>query len=817
MTRQLGRISGGVLEDNLLRQGVNLNFKNRASDTALLHLDVTNNRIGINDEGPTDRLNVPTTVGTVGLVADTYANIDTWTIENNEISIFSGNIILDSQNEIQVSTLDTDDFRISDNTIKTKTPNTNIEIRPDGSGTLEIQSNWNITGNLYTPNNITFEGNITIGNENTDSVTFNADIINDIIPDVANTYSLGSGSKKWLNIYSNLLNGQRVEVDSITVNDASLALRQGNIFYVSVNGDDTNKGDHQHSPFRTIKRALEFADASSDGPVTIHIYPGEYEEVVPLTVPERVTVQGEDLRNTIVKPTVATQTNDIFELNQNTTIENITVKDFYSPGHAFVFASSAVITERSPYVRNVSVITQGSVTSASDPRGFLSGDAGKGALVDGSVVDNATPTPSMLFHSVTFITPGVDAITMTNGVRIEWLNSFTYFANRGLYATQGSLGKASLGSTFGAEIRSIGSANVYGNYGAVADGADTLMYLISHNFAYIGAGGNVTNDRTLTLFDQETQKLNNGKIYYTSTDADGTFRVGNAFYVDFTTGETSIDADNINFDGISAIFINTGGSITYIDGEKVELGNIRISGNTIETLDGDLLFSPTTGVLNLYQNDIIKIPRGDTSERRDTEGGIRYNTDDDLYEGFTSANVAFGGVYSDDRQTNIKANRTTGTLDFTANGSYVGSVISTGLSWNGIGDEDILFKNNLVTTTLSNSNLELRRETLTKVVNIYDIDLKDNIIENTSSNNFSLFSTNAGYIKFDYTGGLKIPAGDTSSQPVSPEIGDTRWNTEVDYLETWNGTEWQRSAGTGPVVTEEVMTEFLDIYTLVLG
>jgi hypothetical protein len=67
---------------------------------------------------------------------------------------------------------------------------------------------------------------------------------------------------------------------------------------------------------------------------------------------------------------------------------------------------------------------------------------------------------------------------MTNGVRVEWLNSFTYFANRGIYATNGSLGLASLGVRFGAEIRSIGSANVYGNYGAEANGASTLMYLI---------------------------------------------------------------------------------------------------------------------------------------------------------------------------------------------------------------------------------------------------------------------------------------------------------------------------------------------------
>ena len=53
----------------------------------------------------------------------------------------------------------------------------------------------------------------------------------------------------------------------------------------------------------------------------------------------------------------------------------------------------------------------------------------------------------MLFHSVTFITPGVDGLTATNGARIEWLNCFTYFANRSIYAFDSPIGKKSDGKT----------------------------------------------------------------------------------------------------------------------------------------------------------------------------------------------------------------------------------------------------------------------------------------------------------------------------------------------------------------------------------
>ena len=99
----------------------------------------------------------------------------------------------------------------------------------------------------------------------------------------------------------------------------------------------------------------------------------------------------------------------------------------------FRFSTNAGIVSKSPYVQNVTVLTHGETTSASDPRGFASGDAGKGALLDANVLDTASPRASMLFNGVTFITPGVDAVTVKNGSRIEFIDCFTYFANRGLY------------------------------------------------------------------------------------------------------------------------------------------------------------------------------------------------------------------------------------------------------------------------------------------------------------------------------------------------------------------------------------------------
>ena len=53
---QLGRISGQVLEDDLLRQNVNLDFRNLSASIPVLKLDVVNNKIGVNTTAPSQDL-----------------------------------------------------------------------------------------------------------------------------------------------------------------------------------------------------------------------------------------------------------------------------------------------------------------------------------------------------------------------------------------------------------------------------------------------------------------------------------------------------------------------------------------------------------------------------------------------------------------------------------------------------------------------------------------------------------------------------------------------------------------------------------------
>ena len=68
------------------------------------------------------------------------------------------------------------------------------------TGNTTLSSNLTVGGNLSVTGDATIAGNLTFGDADTDTVSFGADIVSDIIPDVTNTYNLGSSSKKWRNL-----------------------------------------------------------------------------------------------------------------------------------------------------------------------------------------------------------------------------------------------------------------------------------------------------------------------------------------------------------------------------------------------------------------------------------------------------------------------------------------------------------------------------------------------------------------------------------------------------------------------------------------
>ena len=162
----LGRISGPLLKSNLTRDGVDLAF-----ETDLLYLDVTNGRIGVNTSAPGYDVEI---VGT--LKASVY-RMDELNIGNG---VITGNVV------------------ITDGYIKTLIGDWHIQAEPV-TGKVIFDSNTKINGNLEVTGDITLGGTINIGNFNDDLVIFNGEIGSDFIPDLTDTYDIGTSLKRWDN------------------------------------------------------------------------------------------------------------------------------------------------------------------------------------------------------------------------------------------------------------------------------------------------------------------------------------------------------------------------------------------------------------------------------------------------------------------------------------------------------------------------------------------------------------------------------------------------------------------------------------------
>ena len=859
----VGRISGPLLKANLIRNGIDLAF-----ETDLLYLDVNNQRVGIKNSSPQHELDVTGTSRVNNLTVTNQATLGDVVVQGNTISSNQTYLNLGTlDNVVYQNKLIVDSLELEGNAISTRDSNANLEFRPNGTGTVEVLANMNVTGSLHATGDISADGNITIGDTSADTINFNAEVASNIIPDATNTYQLGTdpagGGKQWSDVYVNNFNATSVTTTALTVNGIDLVLKQGNIIYVAENGNDTNDGDHPQAPYATIQKALSVATGGD----TVHVYPGEYTEIFPLTVPVGVTVKGHSIRSVNISPTTATRYNDAFLLNGESTVEDLTVKDFYSGGnyftvtevvdsdtfkvnvgstgqahayvsggtvdfsdstaavnvtsatynnvtgvleittasphdsyvghsvfisnltfscsgdnrifpdngYAFRFATDFQVTTRSPYIRNITVLTKGTTLTADDPRGFLSGDAGKGALVDGAYATAASREAAMLFHSVTFICPGVDGLVATNGARIEWLNCFTYFANRGLHAFDSAAGQAYDGKTrirlsgvtgtfaagntvtftstdassvvnvtvesvdndilvldgkntdllnfdttpasisngagatattienvdirdFGAEIRMIGSANVYGNFGLYGDGEGVLVYAIGQNLAYIGNGKEVSNDTGSVVQANEVVELNGAQIRYSSVDHKGDFRVGDLFHVNQENGSVDFAVSSLNITLTDGVTFTNGGDTTFINGSRIDTGNIRISGNTIESTAGALNFVSATDQINLENNVSV-------AGNIDVTGDVTIGGNITLGDSGDDNLQIVAGIASDLRP-NTTSTHSLGTSTNTWANLHVDEMFI----------DDLIVNTNYITTTNSNANLELRANGTGKVL-----------------------------------------------------------------------------------------------------
>ena len=86
------------------------------------------------------------------------------------------------------------------------------------TGNVTASNDLSVGGNLTVTGNATISGNLTFGDADTDSITLTADVASNIVPDVDDTYDLGTATKQWRNLY---IDGT-AEVDTLSIDGTAV-------------------------------------------------------------------------------------------------------------------------------------------------------------------------------------------------------------------------------------------------------------------------------------------------------------------------------------------------------------------------------------------------------------------------------------------------------------------------------------------------------------------------------------------------------------------------------------------------------------------
>ena len=213
-------------------------------------------------------------------------------------------------------------------------------------GSTVINHDLKVEGNTYLSNHTV------IGSSEQDSVTFVSDVTSNIVPNTADSYTLGVPNKAWEALYTNKIsnefnkniainpqgsgivdiNGSANIDQNLTVGGVARIVGDifatgkpygtfpivPNILYVTTEGSDTNDGTAM-DPSRACRTITGAIRSPYYRPGTsIKVAPGRYLEDNPLLLKPYTSIIGSDLRTTTIEPINKTQ--DIFHVTSSTYI-----------------------------------------------------------------------------------------------------------------------------------------------------------------------------------------------------------------------------------------------------------------------------------------------------------------------------------------------------------------------------------------------------------------------------------------------------------------------------------------------------------------
>jgi hypothetical protein len=432
----------------------------------------------------------------------------------------------------------------------------NATISVTSTGTLVVNSTANIIGNVALGANLT----------------------------VANNAVISGNLTVTGNISGNITGGTVVGISSGVNIPASQ-----NQLYVAKNGSDSNNGTI-NAPFLTIKAALAAAGAiTSATGVSVNVAPGSYTEDNPITIPAKVALMGDNLRNVSVIP--QTPNADLFYMTNGCYVWGITIRDYTANGFSYSSSTSSQNVFVSPYIQNL--------TSATT--------TGTAVMIDGNYTSSIS-TKAMIVGFFTIINRGGYGIHLTNSAYSQLVNIYTIANEVGIWCESGgfctlngsdcSIGNVGLradshgplltyGNTYGystggkfqirdypdaPHVNQVVSINGDSNYYSIdtirqVDGLTweiniqetynsnlaplsnirfyqrSAIIASAHTFEYVGAGTDPATalpqyggipDANLRVITTD-----GGKVTYTATDEKGNFTIGGNLVINQGTGTIS--------------------------------------------------------------------------------------------------------------------------------------------------------------------------------------------------------------------------------------------------------------------------------------
>lgn len=866
----LGRISGPLLAANL-RRNEDLTFKDTELSDPVLFLNIGARQLGINTDSTNNALTVLGKTLTTDLVVDTHAETPNFYISTNRIQNLVSAIYLQPNQatdpQIHTFKLGVLNLRISDLLIENITNNSDINLEANTGQVVFNTSELYVDGALHATGDITFDGDVTFGTDNTDNVTFSADVASSIIPDDNITWDLGSNLKRWANVYITDL-----YVDSITISGLNVATLEangtsqvaGNAFLGSDSSDVitfTSTIDSDLIPTAgtytlgnnttpKIWKTVFLTGLVVDGKIDIR-----NNTVTTLTTDEALELIASGTGKIYVQYTDVGVTLDL-NVDGYSTLGNVGITGLLNLPGDYTWTQTGdsdrtgntnitgTLTLKAPNVtqfQDINVTNNIITTTVTDNDLRLVPDGtGKVHVVTTNVqITNDLDVGLYGYFGSLTVGTGITVPEFTVGdIFISNNDITTISADRDLELSANGTGKVY------APTNDVGITNDLTVTGDTTVNGNTTV-----NGVEIGVVG---TPKTLT---QTGNIIQTGSIDVTGNFQSGNIDVltpsyvilpeitlqGSAITVTSTDSDLNFTANGtggVVFDRQLKITNNVIQNIFDINDVSLSFNNLYLTedGQLLITEDGDnylldidnlrdlsLIFEPRgTGNAIIDSTKAIAIAYGNNVDRDlYAIGEIRQNSTTKLYEGWTpNGLVSFNNIYDSDRNTYITPELTPGandnTIRFGVAGTVKGSIDATKLFNNTFQIDNVTISSNTISN--SNNTLDLSIVTTgTGTVSTNDILFKDNTITNTLNSALIFETLGSGYVKFGGTGAVVIPYGDNSQRRATPDLGETRYSTQQQYIEIFDGAAWIPASGASSAATQEEIQAETNLWALILG